>query len=99
MVEDVDIENEVKVIGGGAVPFGQALFVASLRSLSNVYFCGGAILSTRFVLTSASCTAGRAGNSINVIVGTPALLAPGSTHRSSIITTYPGFDPKTLENE
>lgn len=99
MVEDVDIENEVKVIGGGAVPFGQALFVASLRSLSNVYFCGGAILSTRFVLTSASCTAGRADNSINVIVGTPALLAPGSTHRSSIITTYPGFDPKTLENE
>lgn len=92
-------ENEIKVIGGGAVPFGQGLFMASLRSLTNVYFCGGAIVSTRFVLTSAMCTAGRAGNSINVVVGSNSLASLGNIHRSSSIITYPGFDAKTQLNE
>lgn len=99
LVEDVDVENELKVIGGGSVPLGQALYMASLRSLTNDYFCGAAIVSTRFVLTSASCTAGRAANSINVIVGSHALNAPGPIHRSSNIITFPGFDPITLQNE
>lgn len=94
-----DHQSEIRIIGGTTVPLGGAPFMASLRSLTNVHFCGGVIVSNRFILTAASCTTGRAANSINVIVGTITLNAGGATHRSAAIINYPGFNANTLVNE
>lgn len=88
-----------RAVGGGNVSLGQVPFMASLRTLSNIHFCGGSILSNRWILTSGSCTVGRAINSINVLVGSVTLNAGGVTHRSGNITQHPLFDRVTLANE
>jgi len=88
-----------RVMGGVAVNLGQVPHMASLRSLTDVHFCGGAIVSTRYVLTSAQCAQGRAINGIRVIVGTVTLNAGGAAHISSNVTLHPAFDRDTLAND
>lgn len=96
----VETDREGRAVGGSAVTLGQVPFMASLRSfVGNLHFCGGSILSTRWVITSAGCVNGRPINSINVVIGTVTLNAGGATHRSGNITIHPGFDSRTYENE
>lgn len=97
LVEDPKLTG--RAVGGANVNLGQVPFMASLRSLTNVHFCGGSILSNRWILTAATCTAGRAINSINILVGSVTLGAGGVTHRSGNITQHPLFDRATLANE
>lgn len=78
---------------------GQVPHMASLRSLSDVHFCGGSIVSNRYILTTAMCTLGRAVNGIRVVVGTVTLNAGGTAIISSNITIHPAFDRESLENE
>lgn len=73
--------------------------MASLRSLTDVHFCGGSILSNRYVVTSAMCVVGRALNGVRVVVGTVTLNAGGTIHVSSNITIHPAFDRESLNNE
>lgn len=87
------------MVGGVGVTLGQVPSMASLRSLANFHFCGGSIINNRYVLTSAQCTAGRIGNSINVVVGTVTLNTGGVTYRSHNVTEHPLFDRATLSNE
>jgi secreted trypsin-like serine protease len=95
----VDSELSGRSVGGVDVTLGQVPFMASLRSLSNSHFCGGSILNSRWILTAASCTDGRAINSINILVGTVTLGRNGTTYRSSNIRVHPRYDPLTLANE
>lgn len=92
-------ENEERIIGGSDVPLGLAPYMASLRSLRDVHFCGGTIVTNRCILTSAQCVNGRAANSINVVVGTVSRVTPGATYVSSAIYKHPRFNHKTLANE
>ena len=88
-----------RAVGGSNVALGQVPFMAALRTLTNIHFCGGSILSNRWILTSATCTIGRPVNSINILVGSVTLNAGGVTHRSGNITQHPLFDRLTLANE
>lgn len=73
--------------------------MASLRSTSGIHFCGGTIVSNRYILTSAQCTIRRAANAINIELGTVQRLANGVSYVSSNIIIHPAFDRKTLANE
>lgn len=95
----MDESAEGRVSGGAAVLLGQVPSMASLRTLGNFHFCGGSILSNRWVLTTAQCTNGKVGANINVVVGTVTLNAGGIIHRSFNVTIHPGYDRITLENE
>lgn len=90
---------EGRLLGGIAVNLGQVPHMASLRSLSDVHFCGGSIVSNRYILTSATCVIGRALNGIRVVVGTVTLNTGGTAHISSNITVHPAYNQQTLENE
>lgn len=86
------------MMGGDFVQLGYAPYMASLRSLSNVHFCGGTIVSDRYILTAGQCNHGRTGN-INVVVGTVLRTGTGVTYVSSSYINHPGFNPDTLANE
>lgn len=92
-------ENAERIIGGSDVPLGLAPYMASLRTLRGVHFCGGTIVSNRFILTSAQCVNGRAANSINVVVGTVSRTTAGATYVGRAIHIHPRFNYKTLANE
>ncbi|KAJ6647221.1 Chymotrypsin-2 [Pseudolycoriella hygida] len=88
-----------RLLGGVAVNLGQVSHMASLRSLTDVHFCGGSIVSNRYVLTSATCVSGRALNQVRVVVGTVTLNTGGAIHVSSNITLHPLYDRITLDND
>lgn len=96
--ETLVLDSNGRVIGGSGVQLGYAPYVASLRNIYDVHFCGGAIISTRYVLTAAQCTAGRGVTSVNVAVGSVTLSA-GTIYRSANLITFPNFDAKSLVNE
>jgi trypsin len=89
------LDRQGRVVGGAGVTLGQVPTMASLRSLQNFHFCGGTILSNRWVLTSAQCVAGKNNDAVNVVVGSVTLNAGGVTHRSFNITRHPSFNPIT----
>lgn len=92
-------DRQGRVVGGSGVTLGQVPSMASIRSLTNVHFCGGTIITNRWVLTSAQCVAGKNNDAINVVVGSITLNAGGVTHRSFNITRHPSFNPLTQNAE
>lgn len=93
------LNYERRIVGGGNVGLGQIPSHASLRTLSNVHFCGASIISNRWIATASHCTINRAHNAINVIVGTVTLNSGGVTHRSMRIVQHPHFNTFTLQND
>lgn len=87
------------MMGGDFVQLGRAPYMASLRS-NNVHFCGGTIVSNRYILTAGQCTYGRSNaGDISIIVGTIIRTGAGVTYTSSAAVNHPGFDPDSLANE
>ncbi|KAJ6641489.1 Carboxypeptidase N subunit 2 [Pseudolycoriella hygida] len=98
-VFDCTTGAELQMVRGERVPLGTAPFMASLRSLQNIHFCGGVIVSTRFILSSRTCTNGRLATAINILVGTYLRNSGGITYRGSSKIDHPGYNPTTLAND
>lgn len=98
-VADILPEREGRIIGGSNANLGQFPYQVSLRTATNFHFCGGVMINTRWVLTAARCTAGRAQNSIRMFVGSVLLNSGGTMHLSSRIVIHPSFNADTIAND
>lgn len=87
------------IIGGSAALIRDFPFMASLRNLQNQHFCGGAILTNRWILTSAQCVFNRPQTSVMVVVGTSFRTSGGQPHRSSRVVTQGTFDADNFKHE
>ncbi|CAH2068280.1 unnamed protein product, partial [Iphiclides podalirius] len=88
-----------KIVGGENAPEGSIPYQASLRSMSNSHFCGGTILSDRWILTAAHCTVGKTDRTMIVVVGTNSLLAGGGQYNVEKIVVHEHYDGVLIYND
>ncbi|GJQ80499.1 hypothetical protein Trydic_g12391 [Trypoxylus dichotomus] len=86
-----DRARSFRILGGTIAENGAYPFMASLRTLSNIHFCGGSIINNLWVATAAHCMLGRNASSIKVVVGTNLLDSGGTTVRAQSIVIHPDF--------
>ncbi|KAK4878901.1 hypothetical protein RN001_011407 [Aquatica leii] len=72
---------------------GQFPYQVSLRTSSNVHFCGGSIVNVRWVLTSAQCLT--LTTNFVVVVGTNSLESPGIPYSVELFINHPLFNRDT----
>ncbi|KAJ2946648.1 hypothetical protein O0L34_g12705 [Tuta absoluta] len=96
---DIRLRNDVRIVGGEDAPDGRVPYQVSLRSIFNSHFCGGSILSKRFVLTAAHCTVGDSPLNIKVVVGTNSLLVGGDAYSVEEIIVHENYDGQLIMND
>ncbi len=71
-----------------------------MRAFSgNAHLAGGALISTRWVVTSADRIAGMATNSLNLALGTINLASGFTQRRSDRLNVHPEFNRTNLNNK
>lgn len=96
-----EVTNASNYIAGGrqAVP-GQFPFIVSLRSRTNQHRCGGAIISSRWVISAVTCTIGTFANPVQTIAVVGAhTLHDGTPHNVDRIINHPQFHAELRRND
>ncbi|KAK4878900.1 hypothetical protein RN001_011406 [Aquatica leii] len=83
-----------RIVGGTTASPGQFPYIVSLRTTANVHFCGGSIISVRWILTSAQCLS--IVPNFNVVAGTTSLTTGGTTYQVAKFTKHNSFNPITF---
>ncbi|XP_063914165.1 brachyurin-like [Zophobas morio] len=97
-----NVQNEQRIIGGQVARAGQFPFSAAIykNTLDGNYFCGGALLTTQWIITAGQCVDGAI--LFTIYLGTNNIETPGSTSVRLATDEYvlhPEFNPLTLEND
>lgn len=98
-----DLSTE-RIFGGQRARPGQFPHQASIRGpVGSRHFCGGVLISDRFVLTTANCTQGRFSQpqNVRVVLGTHLIfpLHVGTSVLVDRITNHPQFNRNTMAND
>lgn len=93
---------EPRIIGGDSAKSGQFPHQVSLRTFSTKrHFCGGSIITPRFILTAAHCSKGgnAAPSNVYAVVGALTRLDDGIVVHLEDIMPHPKFDMIEHEND
>lgn len=91
-----------RIVGGDEATVGQFPHQVSLRVRNGQrHFCGGSIISDRFILTAAHCTQNQTSNPANVraVVGAHRVSTGGTQYALDRIVNHPGFSMQTIAND
>ncbi|CAF4836578.1 unnamed protein product [Pieris macdunnoughi] len=103
-----EINNDLdpRVVGGEDAAEGSAPFIASLRRIRHVqgrtetmHFCGGTILTQKWILSAAHCTYRVPAHSIQVRVGTNKRTSGGNSYDVVSIVIHENYTANTSKND
>ncbi|XP_014369518.2 chymotrypsin-2 [Papilio machaon] len=92
-------KSDPRIVGGEDAPESGIPYQASLRSNYNSHFCGGSIISQRWILTAAHCTVGKTNRTMIVVVGTNSLLAGGDRYTVETIIIHEQYNSNLIYND
>ena len=84
-----------RIVNGEDAREGEIPYQVSLQEThrTSFHFCGGAILSRHYVITTASCIAGKRASRITVVAATVNLKRPHVTNEVTHIRVHEGYNP------
>lgn len=94
-------EWEGRIVGGQTAVPGQFPYIVSIRNLNNFHFCGGTIISSRFVVSAAHCfeSTTTARNTV-IVVGAHHISNDGTKITLDRIVSHPDYNKLgQMENE
>lgn len=99
---DIESALESRIVGGQNAEDGQFPYQVSLRTrFLRQHFCGGSIISSRFILSAAHCTQGILSKPFIVVavIGSIHRRKGGVTVKLDKITSHEGWDRSKLIND
>ncbi|XP_064471755.1 venom protease-like [Ornithodoros turicata] len=95
------IESETRIAGGRDANWSHWGWIAGILYSNNYeQYCGGALISNRYVITAAHCTDGKAASDMKVLLGRNDLNSTaGRIFNVSRLRQHPDFQRDTLQND
>lgn len=87
------IKDEARVVNGSDAHNGQFPYQVSLRTRqNNQHFCGGSIITSKWILSAAHCVIGEEVHSYIAVAGTNTLSNGGTTYNIDGASLHPAYD-------
>ncbi|GJQ80477.1 hypothetical protein Trydic_g12373 [Trypoxylus dichotomus] len=98
--QGTDLVGSFRMYGGTDAADGAYPFMVSLRTSQNRHFCGGSIITERWVVTAGNCVFGRDASNIIAVAGTNTLSSGGVFNEACRIVIHSNFnDTGHLSND
>jgi trypsin len=91
------VEIESRIIGGSVAVADGVKYQVSLRNRFNMHYCGGALLSSTFVLTAAHCVYDKEINDVIAVTGALHRVQDGRPYAIQQVIMHPQFSSMTLQ--
>lgn len=89
--------EESRIVGGYQANIEDISYQAALVTNWNSVFCGGSIISEKWIVTAAHCVPGRHPMNMRVRVGSSTFASGGQLLEVVRIIAHPNYNPRTID--